>query len=73
MGLVMIGLLLARDAARWAAAKSVGIDLAAPLALPSFETGVLARRICLASYPSNSQVGTFLFYFIFTQKQLTAR
>ncbi|CAM9607596.1 unnamed protein product [Scytosiphon promiscuus] len=55
LGLVMVGLLLARDAARWAAAKSVGIELASPLALPSFETGVLARRIDLASYPLNSK------------------
>eukprot|EP00752_Nemacystus_decipiens_P018532 g16615.t1 len=55
LGATMIGLLLARDLARFAAAKKAGVELAKPLALPSFDTGVLARRISFASYPANSE------------------
>eukprot|EP00903_Cladosiphon_okamuranus_P013262 g12366.t1 len=54
LGATMVGLLLARDSARFFAALKAGVELAPPLALPSFDTGLLARRCSLASYPSNA-------------------
>lgn len=44
LGVAMVGLLLARDAARFVAAKRVGVELGKPLALPSFDTGADCNR-----------------------------
>ncbi|CBJ31282.1 conserved unknown protein [Ectocarpus siliculosus] len=55
LGLIMAGLLLSRDIARTVAAKLVRVELEAPVLLPSFETGLLAAKRPVASFPSTSQ------------------
>ncbi|CAM9658363.1 unnamed protein product [Ectocarpus sp. 12 AP-2014] len=55
LGFIMAGLLLSRDIARTVAAKLVGVELEAPVLLPSFETGLLATKRPVASFPSTNQ------------------